>query len=157
MVLHVDPDERAGARRGLEDPGHVGLAELGRQVEAHLAELQAHVAIQAPAGQGIEHLEVAIGRGRRGRLGLDRLAQDVDRRPAAAGVQPIEGIERLAEGLPGDEPGDHRAGERQAGRQPAERRAAGQRQQRRAHRPLRQLADGAHVSRPGALVAERGA
>ena len=135
-------------------------ATLARQTvvaepEAHLAELQADVPIEAARRERVEDGEVLVGGG------AGAASAEVTASPRtstvvaeAGGTEPLERAEGLVERLAGDEPGDHRAGDGQAGREPAEGAPARQPQEGGPHRPLGRGAKGGG-GRHGAMVAAR--
>ena len=89
------------------------------------------------AARASRRLQVSC-RGRTGVLrGGHRFAEHVDRRAKPPVPEAADDRQRLVEGLPRDEPPDHRPGDRDPSGEASERAAVRQREQRRAHRPLR--------------------
>ena len=134
--------ERADFGGSSEDPGQVLAAAFRVELETHLAQLEADIPVEPMSGQRIERRQILVGGGGCGVDRRDRLAEHVDRGSKAGGVELLERHDRLVEGLAGDEPGDHRASERNARREAAEGSPAGEPQERSPHRPLGRGAEG---------------
>ena len=62
VVLHVDPDERLVLGGPAEDPLDVRRGSRRVDAEAHLAQLDADVAIEAAGRERVEDREVLVGR-----------------------------------------------------------------------------------------------
>jgi hypothetical protein len=136
VVLHVDPDEGTHGLRTRDDPGDVLATCRLVDRESHLRRLEADVPVEAAFGERVEGLDV----GRRGGGRLldrgDRLAEDVDGRRKAAGLQAGKNRQRLIQRLARDEAPNHVTSQWQAGREAAERPPPGERQEGAPQRPL---------------------
>ena len=138
MVLHIEADEAVDRPGGVEDPHHVGEAQLRVDLHAHLGQLHADVRVQAAGREGGQGRDVPIGGGggefRRG----DGFAQDVDRGAQPGTLQVRDGGQGRLERLPGDEARDDRPRQRTPDGQTGERPAMRQRDEERSHGSLRQ-------------------
>ena len=101
-VLHVDPHEVAARGRVGEQRLEVRAADLGAELEPEARQLHRDVRVEPLALDPLERGVVGgrdlagLGRGR------DLLAEDVDGRGLALGVQPPHDANRVVERRPGD-------------------------------------------------------
>ena len=110
-ALHVEPDEAVEGGGPLQNGRHVGHAQLLRDVEAHLRELDRDVDLGAARGHAVEHAEVLIARRHRLGLGADALAQEVERGGDPSPAQLPGRLDPLLDRLARHEPGGESPGE----------------------------------------------
>ena len=101
-MLHVDPDEVASGGRVDNQRLEVRAARLGAELEPEARQLHRDVRVEPLALDPLERCVVGgcdlAGLGRR----RDLLAEDVDGRGLALGVQPLHDANRIVERRPGD-------------------------------------------------------
>ena len=102
-VLHVDAHEELLRGGGVKDAAEVVDAGGAIDGQAELGQLQRDVAFDARGGDALEHAEVGAGRG----IGFgdrgDALAEVIEGRRQAGGLDDAAGVDRLVDGLAGDE------------------------------------------------------
>jgi hypothetical protein len=102
-AFHVDADEGVSVGGVLDHLGDDLLGERGREVHAHLGELDADVGVEVVGFDGVEELVVDGGGGAGGGLSGDALAEGVERDGDAFAVELLGGEEGLSDGHAGDE------------------------------------------------------
>ena len=78
-ALHVQPDKAMQLLCPVQDLLHVPVAEVFRDVETHLSQLDRDVDLLSGLGQAVQHLEVLVPRGDSLGLDGDALAQEIER------------------------------------------------------------------------------
>ena len=63
VVFHVEADEAIHAADRLDDPHHVGLAQVAVYAQTHLRQLHAHIRVQASFRQSGDRRQVSLDGG----------------------------------------------------------------------------------------------
>src|SRR6266516_4289794 len=110
-LLHVKTDERPVAPRFGEDRPDVLDAQPLVDLEPHLGELQRHVRVRADVADAVEGFQIRIARSAGFGVARHRLAEQIEARGNAHGVEPLESSDRGLDRFTRDEARGEAAGE----------------------------------------------
>jgi hypothetical protein len=110
-AFHVEANEPSKRPGLVQNPNHVGMAEVFGNIDTHLGKLDRDIHFLARGSKAVEHVEILIPGSHGLRLHRHAFAQKIERRCDTAPRQLTRCSDRLTDRFPGHEPGGKLSGQ----------------------------------------------